>query len=154
MQVWSHKNFLIPHFHLSLCSLSKSPHLRNSALSPKASLSLLVPILYLFLTCIVPTIYLSLEQILCFPLFLPPCHNSTMPRERGKPKQGVSYYKFISRCNLLDPSLPSNPSTIVFGPTHFDQNWLGDPQPPLGNTESPPHLSDPMLDSGGLPIKE
>jgi hypothetical protein len=86
MKVRSHKNFLIPHFHLALCSLSKSPHLRNSFLSPEASLSLLVPILYLFLTCIVPTIYLSLEQILCFPLFLPPSHNSTMPRERGKPK--------------------------------------------------------------------
>jgi hypothetical protein len=34
MKVRSHKNFLIPHFHLELCSLSKPPHLRNSILFP------------------------------------------------------------------------------------------------------------------------
>jgi hypothetical protein len=85
MKVRSHRNFIIPHFHLALCSLSEPPLLRK-ALTLEASLSLLVSILYPFLTCNVHTIFFSLERVLCFPLCLPPCHNSTMSREQGKPK--------------------------------------------------------------------
>jgi hypothetical protein len=74
-----------------------------------------------------------------------------MPRERGKPKRGPTYYSFIARRNRPDPSRPSNLSTSSVGPSLSDQNWLENPQLPLGNLESPPLIFDPMIDSGRLP---
>jgi hypothetical protein len=96
----------------------------------------------------------SLELVHCLLLRLSPRRDYTMSRERGKPKRGSTYYNFVARRNRPDPSLPSNPSTSSVSPSRSDQNWLEDPQPPLGNLESPPPISDPMIDSGGCPIEE
>jgi hypothetical protein len=77
-----------------------------------------------------------------------------MLRERGKPKQGPTYYNFIAQRNHPNPSQPSNPPTISVNPSRTDQNWLEIPQPPLIIPKSPPHLSNTMLDSGAVPIEE
>jgi hypothetical protein len=85
MKVRSHGNFIIPHFHLALSSLSEPP-LHRQVLTLGASLSLMASILCSFLAYNVHTIFLSLEQILFLLLHLSPRHNYTMLRERGKPK--------------------------------------------------------------------
>jgi len=82
----------------------------------------------------------------------------TMPRERGKPKCGSTYYSFVSRhlrpIPSFAPSLPPNMFTSLVVPPHSNQNWIDGSQFPLGNLEPMPSISDPMIDSRGSPIEE
>jgi hypothetical protein len=54
-----------------------------------------------------------------------------MPRERGKPKCGPSYYSFLARCTFLAPSCASSPylcSTFSLSPStvhNWDENDWG-----------------------------
>jgi hypothetical protein len=87
MKVWSHRNFIISHFHSALCSLSEPP-LHRKVLTPRASLSLLASILCPFLTCNMHIVCFSLELVHCLLLHLSLRRGYPMLRERGKPKRG------------------------------------------------------------------
>jgi hypothetical protein len=74
-----------------------------------------------------------------------------MPREWGKPKRGRSDYNFIAWRNFPKPS---QPSIMPTSSASNDHNWLEIPHPSLSAPNSPPLLSDTMLDSRSYQVDE